>query len=332
MKRFFISDLHFSDERYDILVRPFSSLEEQHNTIINNWNKVVGEEDEVYVLGDVSIDDIGLNEVRHLNGRKILIKGNYDTPRNEEILRFYFDVIHETGIELEIQGKKFYLNHYPEKAKSDKFNLVGHVHGTWRIQKNMINVSVEAWNYTPVSETQILNCLDAIEIHYDTNVFAGELYANIPFSVIYTGEPINIVGPSLFLAGPTPRDSNTESWRKDFIEELKSSGFRGTIITPEPKVFIDHYDYDKQVEWENEGLIKADLIIFWVPRDLNNMPGFTTNIEFGEWMKSGKCVLGYPTNAPKMNYLDYKARKYAMPVFHTTKDVCDHVVSFFNKD
>jgi hypothetical protein len=136
----------------------------------------------------------------------------------------------------------------------------------------------------------------------------------------------------VFLAGPTPRDPNTKSWRPDFIKDLQDSGFRGAVITPEPKVFVDNYDYDKQVEWENEGLTKADLIIFWVPRDLDNMPGFTTNIEFGEWMKSGKCVLGYPKTAPKMNYLFYKAKKYNMPVFHTTKEVCEYVVSVFNKD
>jgi len=326
MKRFFTSDLHFSDERYDILVRPFKSLEEQHNTIINNWNSVVGEEDEVYVVGDISIDDIGLNELRHLNGRKILIKGNYDVPRNEEILKFYFDEIHDSGIDLEIQGKVFHLNHYPEKAKGDKFNLVGHVHGAWRIQKNMINVSVESWNYTPVSEEQIINCLNAIEIHYDANVFAGTLSSNIPFNVIYTGEPINIVGPSIFLAGPTPRDANTKSWRPEFIQKLKDAGFKGTVLTPETKVFQDYYDYDKQVEWEDEGLTKADKIVFWVPRDLENMPGFTTNIEFGDWMKSGKCILGYPLPGVKMNYLHYKAKKFNMPVFHTIDHVCAYII------
>jgi calcineurin-like phosphoesterase family protein len=330
MRKFFISDLHFGDDRFNIFFRPFKTVEEQNETIVANWNSVVKPEDTVYVVGDFTTKDEGVKYVDRLNGKKILVIGNYDEPRIELLKQKFDEVVSDCVVN--IGGKDIFVNHYPSVAVSNKFNIVGHIHSLWKVQRNMINVSVEAWNYTPVSEEQLIVCMNAIEKHYDVNVFAGELYANKLFRTIYTGDPIELIEPSLFLAGPTPRDANTPSWRPGFIEELRDAGFRGTIMSPEHKVFVDNYDYDKQVEWENEGLTKADLIVFWIPRDLDKMPGFTTNIEFGDWMKSGKCVLGYPVGTPKMNYLFYKAQKYNMPVFYTIKDVCKHIVSKFNKD
>ena len=58
------------------------------------------------------------------------------------------------------------------------------------------------------------------------------------------------------------------------------------------------------------------MVVFWVPRDLDTMPGFTTNVEFGLSVASGKhIVLGYPEGAPKMSYLRTLADKFDMPVF-----------------
>lgn len=52
-KTFFIADTHFNDS--DIIRycnRPFKNVEEQTKRIIENWNRVVDFEDEVWVLGD----------------------------------------------------------------------------------------------------------------------------------------------------------------------------------------------------------------------------------------------------------------------------------------
>ena len=38
--------------------------------------------------------------------------------------------------------------------------------------------------------------------------------------------------------------------------------------------------------WDREGLIKASVIFFWIPRGLPDMPAFTTNVEFGYWLHS----------------------------------------------
>ena len=57
--------------------------------------------------------------------------------------------------------------------------------------------------------------------------------------------------------------------------------------------------------WEREALINATVILFWVPRKLPDMSAFTTNVEFGYWLHSGKVVYGRPNDASKIKYLDW---------------------------
>ena len=57
--------------------------------------------------------------------------------------------------------------------------------------------------------------------------------------------------------------------------------------------------------WEREGLTKASIIVFWIPRSLPDMPAFTTNVEFGYWLHSKKIIYGRPDSAVKIKYLDW---------------------------
>ena len=53
---YYISDLHLLHEnvlRFDN--RPFESIKEMQETIVNNWNRKVTNGDTVYILGDVSM-------------------------------------------------------------------------------------------------------------------------------------------------------------------------------------------------------------------------------------------------------------------------------------
>lgn len=325
MTTWFISDIHFGDDRFKMLNRPFLNLNEQHNTIITNWNNSIKNDDVVWVLGDVSVTDEHVKLIEKLNGNKHLIIGNYDEYRLE-LLKPYFKTIQLNKTIQISTGEFLYLNHYPEKSSKELFNLTAHIHSLWKVQRNMINVSVEVWNFKPVSEEEIIFCMNGIKNHYDVNVFAGELIQNKSLNVIYAGDKIEKNGPTIFLAGPTPRDKNVPSWRPDFIYELSKMGFKGTILVPEKEVYTEHYQYEDQIEWEDEGLQAADLIVFWVPRNLENMPAFTTNVEFGEFLKSGKSILGYPMNAEKMRYLHKKALKYDIPIFHDMNQICTHIV------
>ena len=110
---------------------------------------------------------------------------------------------------------------------------------------------------------------------------------------------------SIFLAGPTPRDKNTKSWRTTACEELKKLGFDGIVYVPEYSSWKPKTDYIDQVMWEREALTAAIVIAFWIPRSLPSMPAFTTNVEFGYWLHSGKIIYGRPTTAQKVKYLDW---------------------------
>lgn len=125
---------------------------------------------------------------------------------------------------------------------------------------------------------------------------------------------------SVFLAGPTPRDGISFSWRKYAIDLLRNLGFNNqndTVYIPEPKDGWDG-DYTDQIDWEEEALNRADCIIFWIPRDIaGGMPGFTTNDEWGYWKDSGKVVFGAPINADKVRYQQHYAEKYGVPISDT---------------
>ena len=115
--------------------------------------------------------------------------------------------------------------------------------------------------------------------------------------------------PSIFLAGPSPREDHSLSWRPTAIEKFRLLGFKGQLFIPEPW----STDWEGQVEWEDKHLNIAKCILFWIPRELSKMPGFTTNIEWGKWNNSGKVVLGAPEDAPNMRYIRYYADKYNVP-------------------
>jgi len=127
-------------------------------------------------------------------------------------------------------------------------------------------------------------------------------------TICYEDEIPAVVGRSIFLAGPTPRSDDVISWRHEALRFLEEAGYDGVLYIPEFRYGYPVKDlngYEGMVEWEKKCLNQADVILFWVPRDLQNLPGFTTNIEAGFWFKSGKCVYGRPHGTPHTKYLDW---------------------------
>lgn len=332
MKRFFTSDTHWGDDRFNLFYRPFKTVQEQEDYLVEQWNSVVGPDDEVFHLGDFATTDEALDVVKRLNGKIHLVLGNYDTPRPIAKLKKIFSTVVENA-DLKLKnGEVVHLNHYPTKIVADKFNICGHIHSLWKVQRNCINVGCDAWNFRPVSEDEVIFAINAVRKFYDADVFAGEVLANInlmPGKEVYATDLIPPVGYKVFLAGPTPRELSVKSWRPQMIKKLREAGYDGHILIPEKENPEEGYDYDTQVDWEERAMNAADLIVFWVPRKLDIMPGFTTNIEFGEFMKSGKVVLGHPKNAEKMRYMIHKAEKHNIPYFNTVDDVVSHVIKSF---
>lgn len=137
-------------------------------------------------------------------------------------------------------------------------------------------------------------------------------------SVVHALQPLR---KSIFLAGPTPRSSEVQSWRPDAIERLRSLGFNGDVFVPEASNWAAHDNYDEQVWWELEAINQATVVVVWIPRDLDTMPAFTTNVEFGYLVRSGKALLGAPEDAPKMNYLRMLASKHNVSLFNSLDEI-----------
>ena len=120
---------------------------------------------------------------------------------------------------------------------------------------------------------------------------------------------------SLFLAGPTPRNPAVPSWRPAALDLLDAFKFDGDVYVPEDADWTPNAGgYDEQIHWEWEGMNLATVVVFWVPREVETMPAFTTNVEYGLYANSAKLVLGYPQGAPKMKYLDKLAQRFHIPV------------------
>lgn len=139
--------------------------------------------------------------------------------------------------------------------------------------------------------------------------------------VIYTGEEApSFFSKSLFLAGPTSRLPAVPSWRPGALNILEERGYDGVVFVPEDRDGSVRSSYDDQVEWEHHCLDMCDCILFWMPRDLDKMPAFTTNIEFGLYAKSGKSVFGAPSESPKNGYLRHCAKKFKIPEANTLEE------------
>ena len=124
----------------------------------------------------------------------------------------------------------------------------------------------------------------------------------------YSDEEVIKGKKSIFLAGPTPRGENVVSQRTEACLILEQIGFDGVVYVPEYSTWKPKEDYVDQAMWERIALTDATVILFWVPRKLPDMAAFTTNVEFGYWLHSGKVVYGRPKDASKIKYLDWLYR------------------------
>lgn len=140
---------------------------------------------------------------------------------------------------------------------------------------------------------------------------------------VFTMQPIE---KSIFLAGPTPRSAEVLSWRQEALAILERLGFPGKVFVPEAADWAPHDHYDDQVHWEWEALNQATVVVFWVPRDMATLPAFTTNVEFGLLVASGKVVLGFPEGAPKMRYLEKLGARFGLTPFKTLQGTLEAAV------
>lgn len=149
---FFTADTHFNHKNIiQYCNRPFSSVEEMNETMIENWNRVVREEDVVYHLGDFGFGNYK-SILKRLNGKIFLVIGSHDKQAWKYRGRF----IEMSPI---IEYKEFTLCHYAmrvwNKSHYNSCHLFGHSHGTLEGQGKSFDVGVDCWNFTPLSIEQV---------------------------------------------------------------------------------------------------------------------------------------------------------------------------------
>jgi calcineurin-like phosphoesterase family protein len=198
MATFFTSDWHLNDSRIEILDRPFQSVEGMNEHIIAQHNRLVAPDDTVYVLGDVikASSDEDLSILKRFNGHLVLIRGNQDVLSGQAYARYFDRIVDEgDGMELDVRDVRCWLTHYPTRSRSDvDLNLVGHIHGGWKVQKGMLNVGVDVHHFRPVSEDQVAFYLTAIKDVYDDDMWVADHVANVAH--VGRGKPGTYFAPS----------------------------------------------------------------------------------------------------------------------------------------
>lgn len=173
---FFTSDLHINHDR-DFIYAPrgFKSVFESDETLIKNWNSVVTDQDEVFVLGDFCLGadlDYVRKVVSRLHGKIHLYVGNHDSRAKLRLYREEFsDVMDVCQPDYwEYGGYTFYLSHYRTDTfnyhtdrNKQVYNLSGHTHQATKFYDNyplVYNVAVDAHNNYPVSIEQIIKDIE----------------------------------------------------------------------------------------------------------------------------------------------------------------------------
>lgn len=157
----FTSDTHFSHGgSLGIFKRPFSGVAEMNEAIIAAWNARVAPQDTVWHLGDFAIGpraDALAALLARLNGEKHLVSGNNDGPATLT-LDGWASV--QAYAELEAEGRKLVLCHYPFRSWNGQgkgaVNLHGHSHGKLKPLPRQIDVGVDVWDYAPVALDTLL--------------------------------------------------------------------------------------------------------------------------------------------------------------------------------
>jgi len=163
-KVFFVSDTHFFHKNIiKYCHRPFADADEMNQHMIDQWNSTVAPDDIVIHVGDVFMgrfDNVlksGL--IKSLNGQKILIKGNHDRSA-ERMKQLGFDEVHKSVILDLPNGKTALLKHIPQDdLEGCDYQFHGHTHSRFPVVGQHINFTVEAWDYKPVSLSEVMTIL-----------------------------------------------------------------------------------------------------------------------------------------------------------------------------
>ena len=169
---YYIADMHLGHDNIRRLSnRPFNSVEEMDKTLIDNWNKVITNDDDVYILGDFSYKGGDpVKYLKQLKGKKHLIVGNHDgcilKPKDNAARKCFVEI--KDIVTVNDNGTQIVLCHYPIVEWNGYYrstlHFYGHVHNTFRNEttvyasnmKNAYNVGADIIGFTPKTLQQII--------------------------------------------------------------------------------------------------------------------------------------------------------------------------------
>ncbi len=129
---FFTSDTHFNHTNIiRFCSRPFKDVEHMNETLIANWNRVVGRIISYFILATSVLVALlnGQKILKRLNGKIYLIAGNHDMKNLRQNYTKYFELI-TMQMYIEVDKQKIYLNHCPflcySSSYDDTWQLFGH--------------------------------------------------------------------------------------------------------------------------------------------------------------------------------------------------------------
>lgn len=170
------SDYHFCHNR-GFLYEPrgFNSADEMTKTITFNHNELVAPEDDVYLLGDLMLNDNarGLNYLASLHGKLHIIRGNHDTDTRVALYKELPNVVEVLDATyLKYKGYHFYLTHFPcitanlekESLKQCTINIHGHTHSKDKFYQDIpfcFHCGADAHNNKPVLLDDIIQMCEA---------------------------------------------------------------------------------------------------------------------------------------------------------------------------
>ena len=167
---YFTADTHYGHEnviRYEN--RPFQAAGEMDEALVENWNRRVSPEDEIYILGDFTLkgSEAANTLLERLQGHKHLIRGNHDGYVDRASFRREHFLWIKDYYELQYRGRWFILCHYPLLSWNGMgrgaFQLHGHQHNGPHYNEDnrklgiaRLDVGLDAQTMAPVSIEELL--------------------------------------------------------------------------------------------------------------------------------------------------------------------------------
>jgi calcineurin-like phosphoesterase family protein len=168
---YFAADTHFGHANIiRFCNRPFGTVEEMDEALVDNWNGTVGDRDTVYFLGDLffrASPDRVRGILCRLKGQKHLVIGNHDSSwMTKELVNSHF-VEASHFLQVSVEGRHLVMCHYPLLCwggEGKSWMIHGHIHNNrhmdyWpllQIRERVLNAGVEINGYAPVPFEKLL--------------------------------------------------------------------------------------------------------------------------------------------------------------------------------